>query len=68
MTEKVYEISVAAERLGISTSSIYRMWYNGQVELLRRGPKKGLRIAESEIIRLERIAAQRAEVWVAQGE
>jgi hypothetical protein len=39
------------------------MFYNGQVKLLRRGPKKGLRIAESEIERLEHIEAQRAEVW-----
>jgi hypothetical protein len=64
MAEKIYEISIAAERLGISTSSLYRMWYNGQVEFLRRGPKRGWRIAESEIERLEHIKAQRAEVWV----
>jgi predicted site-specific integrase-resolvase len=63
MTEKVYEISVAAQRLGISVSSIYRMWYNGQIELKRRGPRKGYRVPESEIERLEKIQAQRAEVW-----
>ncbi len=61
MTEKIYEISVAAKRLGISPVSIYRMYYDGQVELLRRGPKKGFRIAESEIQRLEKIKAQRSE-------
>jgi excisionase family DNA binding protein len=61
MTEKIYEISIAAKRLGISPSTIYRMFYDGQIKLLRRGRKKGLRISESEIERLEHIEAQRSE-------
>lgn len=58
--EDVVDISIAARHLKISVSSIYRMFYDGQIELVRRGPRKGYRVPISEIKRLAYIKAQRA--------
>jgi len=57
-SERVYHISAAAKLLGVHVSSIYRMFYEGKIELRKRGPRKGYRVPESEIKRLKQLNAE----------
>jgi excisionase family DNA binding protein len=48
---KLLPISIVAERLGVSTETIYRMGRDGKISIIRIGAKKGYRITESEFLK-----------------
>ena len=47
---KTLSMSVAAERLCISVSTMYRLKDTGQIKCIHMGASKGLRVSEKEIM------------------
>ena len=48
---KLLPISIVANRLGVSTETIYRMGRDKKIKIIKVGAKKGYRITESEFLK-----------------
>jgi excisionase family DNA binding protein len=51
---KLLPISVVADRLGLSRTSIYTMCNLGKLRMIQIGPRKGYRITEESLLAYER--------------
>ena len=49
-----FDVAQTAKKLGISTSTVYRLIETGKIRAGRFGLKKGYRISEKEILRFKR--------------
>ena len=48
-TEKLLSVSVVSKRLSCSVSSVYRLIDYYDLQAVKVGPKKGLRVSEKEL-------------------
>ena len=53
--DKLLPVSIVADRLNLSSQSVYNLIVAGQISAVRIGPKAGIRIYESEIERFLKV-------------
>ena len=51
---RLLDVQMVASRLSVGVSTVYRLIKTGQLEHLKIGPKKGIRIPEISVVRAER--------------
>lgn len=61
MSVKMLDVRMVANRLGVGTTTIYRLIKSGQIQSKKLGPRKGYRIPESEIMMIQRYGLPETE-------
>ena len=51
---KLLDVRMVADRLGVGTTTVYRLIKSGQIKSRKMGPKKGYRIHEREVVLVKR--------------
>ena len=51
---KLLDVRMVADRLGVGTTTVYRLIKSGQIKSRNMGPKKGYRIHEKEVMMVQR--------------
>ena len=52
--KKMLDVRMVAGRLGVGTTTIYRLIKTGQIKCTQMGPKKGYKIDEKEVMMMKR--------------
>ena len=53
--DRCLRVSIVKDRLGCSTSNVYKLIEAGQLQAVSVGAKKGLRVRESELARFLKV-------------
>ncbi len=54
MSVRMLDVRMVASRLGVGTTTIYRLIKSGQIKCKQTGPRKGYKIAEKEVMMIKR--------------